>query len=163
MSDIWQVAMDMEVKGRDYYLELAEKSSIGEVKGICKVLADEEQRHYNLFESLQKGMPVEAAAGADVGKVAKEAFEKIAGVFDPKAEITDAVDAYTKALELENGGIQYYTEIMGKLDDDMQKSAVDTVISEEKRHAKLVQGLVDFVSRPEQYLENAEFTHLENI
>lgn len=161
MSDIWQEAKDIETKGKAYYEELAEMTPVEEVKSVLKVLAGEEQKHYDLFDSLQKGMPPEEAAAADVGKIAKEAFEKIAKEFQVPAGLSDAEEAYRKALSIEQASVEYYTELLGKVDDKLQQSAIETVISEEKRHEKLVLGLLEFVRRPKEWLEDARFYHLE--
>jgi rubrerythrin len=161
MSDIWQEAKDIETKGKAYYEQLAAQTPVEEVKSVLKMLAGEEQKHYDLFDSMQKGMPPEAAAAADVGKIAKEEFTKIAKEFRIPTGLSDAEEAYRKALSIEQASISYYSELLGKIDDKLQQSAIETVISEEKRHEKLVLGLVEFVRRPKEWLENAEFYHLE--
>jgi rubrerythrin len=161
MSDIWQAAKDIETKGKAYYEELAEKAPVEEVKSVLTVLAGEEQKHYDLFDSLQKGMPPEEAAAANVGKTAKESFEKIAKEFQVPAGLDDAEEAYRKALSIEQTSVEYYTELLGKVEDKLQQSTIETVISEEKRHEKIILGLLEFVRRPKEWLENAEFCHLE--
>ncbi|MBD3241342.1 MAG: hypothetical protein GF331_12200 [Chitinivibrionales bacterium] len=161
MSDIWQEAKDIETKGKAYYEQLAAQTPVEEVKSVLKVLAGEEQKHYNLFDSLQKGMPPEEAAAADVGKIAKEEFAKIAKEFQVPAGLSDAEEAYRKALSIEQASVKFYNELLSKVDDKLQQSAIETVMSEEKRHEKLVLGLLEFVRRPKEWLEDAEFNHLE--
>ena len=161
MSTIWEKAKDIETKGRDFYIELAGKSSREEVASIFKVLADEEQKHYDLFDSLEKQLEVGELPKSTSISDAKEAFARLASAFKTEDPVEDAESTYAKALELERTSVEYYNSILEQLDDGKQKEAVKTIIGEEQRHERIVEGLMEFVRRPKEWLEDAEFYHLE--
>ena len=161
MGSVWQAAMDIEKKGLEYYRQLAAESPFEELKGVFTLLADEEQRHHDLFAGMEQGMPVEAAAGPNVVVAAKDAFGRMAKALSAPDAIGDAEEAYAHALKFEQASIDYYEELLGKTDNDLQRATIETVLAEEKRHRRLVQGLLEFVRRPKEWVENAEFYHLE--
>lgn len=43
----------------------------------------------------------------------------------------------------------------------LNKQQTINELEEEKKHYFLLDNIIEFVSRPEQWLENAEFYHLE--
>lgn len=161
MSTIWEKAKNIETEGREYYTKLAGESSREEVAGIFKLLAQEEQRHYDLFDSLEKHFEVGELPQSTAVKDAKDAFAKMASAFKAEDAVEDAETTYAKALELERNSIEYYNSILGQLDDGKQKEALKRIIGEEQKHERIVQGLLEFVRRPKEWLENAEFYHLE--
>ena len=74
-------------------------------------------------------------------------------------------DAYEKALTLENKSIELYA---GALKDALLKeeSAVvllRAIIDQEKKHARLIASLLEFQRNPGEWLENAEWRHLEEF
>jgi rubrerythrin len=57
---------------------------------------------------------------------------------------------------------QFYQEKAGQMDRDDQRHLFEQLAAEEAKHYFLLENLIDFVSRPEQWLENAEWHHLED-
>ena len=47
-----------------------------------------------------------------------------------------------------------------KVEAEAQKKLLLKLAEEEKKHMFLLENLVEFVSRPETWIENAEFNHL---
>jgi rubrerythrin len=70
------------------------------------------------------------------------------------------IELYKKALEIEQQSRDFYLE---KADEvaEAQKEIFLELADEEKKHFFLIENIIDFVSRPERWLENAEFYHLE--
>jgi rubrerythrin len=161
MGSVWEAAKEIEQKGYDYYEKLAAETSFDDLKGVFSKLSEEEQRHYNLFTSMENGMPPEESAGPNVMTAAKDAFQRMAKAFKTPDDIGDTEQAYAHALEFEQASIDYYQEILSKTDDKLQAAAIGSILAEEKRHKRLIQGLVEFVRRPKEWLEDAEFYHLE--
>ncbi len=67
---------------------------------------------------------------------------------------------YNKALDVEQKSINYYNKISDKGTED-QKGVVEKILAEEKKHYKIIGNIIDFVSRPRQWLDDAEWYHLE--
>ena len=160
MADIWEFAKEIEVQGKAFYEKMANDTAIEELAGAFHFLAGEEQRHYNIFDSLQKGIPAPDAKAGQIGDV-KSAFEKLSKSFEKHEVIEDSESAYEKARSLEEKSIEYYQEVLSKVSDPAQKAAVETILAQEKKHAEIVDSLKEFVKRPKRWLENAEWYHLD--
>ena len=52
--DIYKYAMQMELDGRHFYLDLAKKTNNTGIKNILTMMADSEAKHYNIILSMQK-------------------------------------------------------------------------------------------------------------
>lgn len=49
-----------------------------------------------------------------------------------------------------------------KVDNKLHKKILTKLAEEEKKHLFLLENLVEFISRPETWIENAEFNHLDD-
>ena len=78
--------------------------------------------------------------------------------FEPDQE---QAELYAKAQEIEKKSQQFYHEKARQADIDDQKKLFERLAKEEEKHYFLLENIIDFVSRPEQWLENAEWYHLE--
>jgi rubrerythrin len=78
--------------------------------------------------------------------------------FEPAQEQTEL---YRKAREIEKKSQQFYQEKAGQTDKDDQKKLFERLTEEEQKHYFLLENIIEFVSRPKLWLENAEWYHLE--
>ncbi|MFA5252189.1 MAG: ferritin family protein, partial [Phycisphaerae bacterium] len=72
------------------------------------------------------------------------------------------IELYRQAMKLEKQSEDFYLDCADKTKDARQKQLFLQLASEEKKHCYLLENIVDFVSRPRSWLENAEFFHLED-
>lgn len=161
MGDIWEIAKQMELEGKEYYTTLAENVEWDEVRGVLLFLAGQEEDHFKLFDFLQEGQTPSIKQAQDAYTVAKEAFKKITPDFQHPESSAHAASAYRKAVIMEQKTIDYYTEILAQTKDFAQKDIIKTIINEEVKHRVLMEAMSEFVNKPIEWLENAEFNHLE--
>jgi len=157
--NIFEYAMQMEKDGESYYRELAEKTGNRGIKTILTMLADEEVKHYNTVEKMKAARPQMAkttilADAKNVFAQMKESGEKI----DPEA---GQVELYRKAQDIERRSQDFYFEKANEVEKDYQKELFLMLAEEEKKHYFLLENIIQFVSRPETWVESAEFHHLE--
>ena len=153
--------MKMEKDSENYYRELANKTGDVGLRNILKMLADDEVKHYNIIQQMMKTDITAELAETDILENAKNIFVKIKGknlVFD--FDLTQ-VDFYHKAQEMEEKSYKFYLEMSDKVEIELQRTVFLKLAGEEKKHMFLLENLVDFVSRPETWIENAEFNHLD--
>ncbi len=74
---------------------------------------------------------------------------------------TTDIGLYQKALEIEKATEAFYLEKAEELKGQPQERIFRQIAEEEKKHFFLLQNIIDFVSRPEGWLENAEWYHLD--
>jgi rubrerythrin len=158
--DIFAYAMQMEKDGEGFYREIALKTDNIGIKRILTMLADEEVKHYNAIERMQRGQPEpmeETRILDDVKNVFVQMKEEGPG-FDTDLK---QIELYEKAQEIEKRSRQFYEEKAGQAEQNDQKLLFQRLAAEEAKHYFLLENLIEFVSRPAQWLENAEWFHLE--
>jgi len=157
--NIFEYAMQMEKDGENYYRQLAQQNANKGMRTILTMLADEEVKHYNTVEKMQTEKPqiAETKILTDVKNVfiqIKESNEKLD--FDMKQ-----TELYKKAQDIEKKSRAFYLDKANEVEEKYQEEVFLRLADEEKKHYFLLENIVEFVSRPETWLENAEFYHLE--
>ena len=159
MMNIFEYAMQMEKDGENYYRQLVQQTANKGLKTILTMLADEEVKHYNAIEKMktEELQMTDATILADAKNVfvqIKESDENFA--FDIKQ-----TELYKRAQDIEKKSREFYLEKANEVQEKYQKELFLRLAEEEKKHYFLLENIIEFVSRPETWLENAEFFHLE--
>ncbi len=161
MGDIWQFAKDFEKEGQRYYEKLALESTIPELAGVFSFLAQEKKRHFEILDNLQKNLQPDPVKNGSAFEKAGDAFKKLASGPDVPDVIEDAESVYRAALQLEKKSIEYYAQAVDKVDSDDQRAALEFILEQERTHVRVVEAVIEFIGRPREWLENAEWTHFE--
>ena len=94
--------------------------------------------------------------------IAREIFKKMKGSVERfRFDISEA-DLYRKACDIEQESKTFYLDRAREAEDPDQKRIFRELAEEENKHLFLVRNICDFVSRPETYLEDAEFYHFDD-
>ncbi|MFB0555526.1 MAG: ferritin family protein [Phycisphaerae bacterium] len=157
--NIFEYAMQMEKDGEEYYRQLARKTANKGLQTILTMLADKEVEHQNAIERIQAAEPhmPETTIPTDAKNVfvqIKESGESFD--FDIKQ-----TELYKKAQDIEKKSHEFYTEKANEVTEEYQKELFLKLADEERKHYLLLDNIIEFVSRPEHWLENAEFYHLD--
>jgi rubrerythrin len=160
MANIFEYAMQMEKDGEDYYRQLAHKTNNKGMIIILTMLADEEVKHYNAIEKIktQKTQIGESEILTD----AKNVFVQIKESRESFDFDINQTELYQKAQNIEKQSWDFYAEKANEVTEEYQKELFLKLAIEEQKHYILLDNIIEFVSRPEQWLENAEFFHLED-
>ncbi len=159
MTNIFEYAMQMEKDGEDYYRQLAQQTSNIGMKTILTMLADEEVKHYNALEKIQTQKT--QIAESEILTDAKNVFIQIKESGESFDFDIKQAELYKKARNIEEKSRDFYTEKAGEVTEEYQKELFLKLADEEQKHYVLLDNIIGFVSQPEQWLENAEFFHLE--
>ncbi|MBN2289397.1 MAG: rubrerythrin, partial [Candidatus Glassbacteria bacterium] len=62
---------------------------------------------------------------------------------------------------LEKKSEDFYQEKSSEVDDPAHKEVLLKLADEERKHYWILENIIEFVSRPDAWLENAEFHKLE--
>lgn len=160
--NIFDVAMKLEREGEEFYKQLIRMSWGKEgTVFILNMLANDEVKHYRTFRQMSENeTPV--WLDSTVVEEALAIFRKIEDYPDWVDEERSQRDLYTRALELEENTIEVYTEMLGKLSEPKQMEIVQKIISEEKKHRRVLENIIELLDNPKHWVENAEFNHLED-
>lgn len=157
--NIFEYAMRMEKDGEDYYRQLTQQTTNKGLKTILTMLADEEVKHYNAIERMKIGKP--QMAETTILNDARNVFVQIKKSNEKFDFGISQTTLYEKAQDIEKKSQDFYLEKANEVKEECQKGLFLKLAEEEKKHYFLLDNIIEFVSRPEHWLENAEFYHLE--
>lgn len=163
--NIYQFAKQMEVDGEKYYRMLADQSDSAGLKKIFFMLADEEVKHYKVIDLMSRGESQPELAETKILEKVKNVFAEMKDTEPhPRIDSTTASQSYLKARDIEEESRNFYQEQAAKADDGTQAGIFLRLAREEGKHLRIMENIVEFVSRPEpgNWLENAEWHHLDN-
>lgn len=158
--DIYEYAMQMEKDGENLYREMASMTESTGIRTILTMLADAEVEHYNTFRNLKLLRRVELP-DSDILKDVANIFTKIKAAGDFSNLKIPQIGLYKKAQEIEKMSQDFYLKEAREVEDEFQKRIFSRIAREETKHYFILENIIDFVSRPEQWNENAEWYHLE--
>jgi len=158
--DIYKYAMQMELDGRHFYLDLAEKTNNTGIKSILTMMAESEAKHYNVILSMQKNDKTQYSADTEVLTNVKNIFMRMKEEKDIDVDVSQ-VEFYKKALEVETNSEKFYLERADEEKDPHRKEIFLTLAKEEKDHCVLLENMVNLVSQPDNWLENPEWYHTD--
>ncbi|MHC4738875.1 MAG: ferritin family protein [Planctomycetota bacterium] len=158
---ILEYALQMEKDGETYYRKLVQQTTNKGIQAILTMLADEEVKHYNVIKRMQKTIPemTETTILADAKNIFVQIKES-AECFDFDIKETGL---YKKARDIEERTRKFYLEKANEVESGRQSELFLQLAEQEKKHYFLLENIIEFISRPEQWLENAEFYHLEEF
>jgi rubrerythrin len=157
--NIFDYAMQMEKDGEAYYRQMAGQTDNKGMRKILTMLAEDEVRHYQMIEQMKTRAPdgLETTILTDVKNVFagfQESGEKV-GIEPEQGEL------YAKAREIEKKSMEFYREKGAEVEEEYQKQAFRDLAEEEHKHYIILDNIIEFISRPESWLEDAEFSHLD--
>ncbi len=151
-----EFAINMELEGRAYYLEQADLCQSNELRTIFLILADAEQQHADLL--LRRQREEEVTLKED--SIVKEKNSFFHNLADFKPDVPRALkqlDVYQYAAEQEQKSIELYQGMLEKAEDSKDKELFTFLIKQETEHLHLFEDLVILLTRPEEWVESAEF------
>ncbi|UCF00132.1 MAG: ferritin family protein [Planctomycetota bacterium] len=151
--------MEKEKYSENYYRQLAAQADNTALRNIFTMLADEEAKHYKTVSYMKKNVKPNLAQ-ISVLPDAKEIFAEMRGSPDKFDFNISHLELYNKAKDIEAQAKKFYLEKEQQVEIDAQKDIFLKLADEEQKHFILLQNIIDFVSRPQTWLENAEWHHL---
>ncbi len=160
--DIYKFAMQMELDGRHFYLDLAKKTENAGIKNILTMMAESEAKHYNVILDMQKNDKAEYSKDAEVLTKIKNIFTKMREEKEIDVDVSQ-VEFYKKALEIEADSEKFYLERADEEKDPHRKEIFLTLAKEEKGHCILLENIVNLVSQPDNWIENSEWYDIDDV
>jgi rubrerythrin len=159
--DIFEFAMEKEKLSEQFYRDLAAKAHREGLSNILTMLADEEAKHYKTVRRMRTETPQQVTETAILAR-AREVFEKMRGSTDRFDLSIDEAELYRKACDIEEQSRAFYLEKARETDNPAHRDIFQKLADEEQKHWKIVEGIRQFVSRPQSFLENAEMYNFED-
>lgn len=158
--NIFDLAMEMEKDGEKYYRHLSEKTTNTGMKNILGMLAGDEAKHFQVLQKLKDAAGAELLSTPILGK-SKNIFQQLREEKNWADIPVSQIDLYRKAREIETRSFNFFMEKAKAIPDPATRKMFFLIAEEEKRHEFLLDHILQMISRPQTWLENAEFNHLD--
>ena len=160
--NVYDFAMKMELDGKTYYEKLAATTKVTGLHNIFLGLAEDEQKHYEIFQAL-KNQEAPAMTDSTALENARNIFEKLIAEKSVAGSTGDDLAGYRHAMKLEAESFRFYGEIAIHTPAPGIKQLLSRIAGEERKHFNILQNVFDFVNAPNQYLAWAEFSNLDEF
>ena len=158
--DIFEFALEIEANSERYYRELADRCDNPALNRILTMLAEDEVKHYQTILAMRDGSHPEMP----LTQVLPRARDRFSAIKKTPADLCfndDEIALYRQALTKEDQAENFYREKAALADDPGSAKLLEQLADEERRHRFLIEHIIEFLSRPNTWIENAEFNHLE--
>ena len=161
--NVFDFAMTMEMDGKAYYEKLAAKTHLEGLVRIFSQLAEDEQRHYEIFQELKTKGKASTKPESEVLDQAKNVFSDL--LADPSAlkGVSGDLDAYQHAMQREEDSFRLYEKAAAGEGDPEVKALLLKIAAEEHKHFNILGNVYHFVNAPNQYLAWGEFSNLDEF
>lgn len=150
------LALSLEFDLEKYYTEQAEKNKDNSLAVVFNMLADEERKHVEILLGKADLLDVNVE-DKNILKEARDLFWKMADFKSDIKELPDQLDSYRMALEMEEKSLKFYRSLQEAAEDSKAKETYQYLIKQEDIHCIIMEELVKLTTRPEEWVESAEF------
>ena len=147
LSDICDIAIQIERNGENAYREAAKQARTPEVVRLFEMLAEDETKHMHWFEQMDVNQSF-TAKDQQIARMGRELLQEMMApqTFSLDREALAAADSSQKVLhqsiEFEKDTILFYEMLASFLDDEKTKQQLDLIIEEEHSHIDKLQEIL---------------------
>jgi len=162
-----QIAVQMEVDGKEFYLKASRESSNELGRKLLESLAAEEDVHRRKFEEIYNAIRNNRAwprtdFQPDGGKGLRTIFARESEEMESDIEVLSAeLDAVEKAMSMENKTYDFYKGRAEKADYDGEREFYQSVASEEKEHHLILLDYYEYLKDPAGWFVKKERPSLD--
>jgi rubrerythrin len=162
-----QIALQMEIDGKEYYLKASQESSNEAGKKLLQSLAAEEDVHRQKFEQIYKAIRDKKAW--PVTDFQPDGGKRLRTIFVKTTEKTGAnikalateLDAVQTAMAMENKTYDFYKSQGGNATHSAEMDFYHTVASEEREHYLILLDYYEYLKDPAGWFATKEHPSLD--
>ncbi|WP_161847808.1 ferritin family protein [Athalassotoga saccharophila] len=154
-------ALKMELDGKAFYEKQSKESKDLRIKQIFDMLARDEQRHYDIINDFKKSSY--NYKGTDTFKTTKNLFSEMMNKKENFKTDVNVFDIYKQAIEMEKKSVDLYLNEAKKSTNKDEKEILLKLSEEEKKHQTILENLMEFIRKGEEWVESPEFSHLDEF
>jgi len=162
-----QIAVQMEIDGKEYYLKASQESKNELGKKLLKSLAAEEDTHRQKFQEIfsairsKKAWPVtdfQPDGGKRLRTIFARATEEMRSTIKLLATELDAVQT---AIEMENKTYDFYKSQSKVASYDTERDFYETLATEEREHRLVLLDYYEYLTNPAGWFVTKEHPSLD--
>jgi rubrerythrin len=162
-----QVAIKMELDGKEFYLRASRQSSNEAGKKLMASLAAEEDIHRQKFVEIFKS--IEAKKGwpaidykSDGGRALQTLFARATKELGTKVKVgSTELDTVKIAMDMEKKTYDYYQAQLTSATHATEKSFYEELSAQERKHHMVLQDYYEYIKDPAQYFTIKEHHSLD--
>ena len=161
-----QIAIQMEIDGKEYYLKASQESSNELGKRLLVSLAAEEDVHRQKFEEIynalrnKKAWP-ETDFEPDGGKRLRTIFATATEEMSPNIKfLTTELDSVQTAMDMENKTYDFYQSRGKDATYDAERGFYETLAAEEREHHQILLDYYEYLKDPAGWFVKSEHPSL---
>ncbi|WP_066719202.1 ferritin-like domain-containing protein [Clostridium sp. Marseille-P299] len=158
--EILELALSMELDLEKFYTEQAELNKDNTLNVVFTMLAKEEENHANILMSKADKLTLPLRDSNILHEV-QSIFKDMDHITSEFHDIPTQLDIYREALEKEQQSLKFYQDLHAEASEEQSKKVFQYLINQEDKHCIILEELVKLVSRPEEWVEDAEFGRRE--
>ena len=164
-----QMAIQMEIDGKEYYLKASQESSNELGKKLLQSLAAEEDVHRQKFEEIYSAISSKKAwpktdFQPDGGKRLRTIFAKVTGEIGSNIKAaTTELDAVQTAMDMENKTYDFYTNQGKGAISDAERDFYQTLAAEEREHHSVLLDYYEYLKDPAGWFVKKEHPSLDGV
>ena len=149
-----QIAIQMEIDGKEYYLQASQKSSNELGKRLLESLAAEEDIHRQKFEEIYNAIQNKKAWPTtdfqpDGGKRLRTIFARATeGTGSNIKALTNELDTIQTAMDMENKTCDFYKSQRENATYDTERDFYETLAAEEREHHLILLDYYEYLKDP---------------
>lgn len=157
----FDMALDLENRIIEVYRELARRCVAHEgIRNILLMLIQDQERHVRRLTALQ-GRESSILEDSPVFREARKLFESMQSRRETFSCDLDQVKMYRQALDLLEKKQRLYLDAAETSTSAANRDFLVKISGEEEKQALVLQNIIAMVERPDQWIEDAEFNHLD--
>jgi len=162
-----QIAIQMEIEGKEYYLKASQKSSNELGKKLLQSLATEEDTHRQKFEEIYKAIQSKRAwpvtdfqpdGGKGLRTIFTRVIEETGSSIKPLATELDAVQM---AIGMESKTHDFYQSQGKKATSDAERGFYEALAAEERAHHLILLDYYEYLKDPAGWFVGKEHPSLD--
>jgi len=154
--NILEFAIQMELDGEKYYTKQAEIHKDNILSTVFVMLAKDESIHAKVLQDKANEQSFNLKQNETLS-VAKNIFSNLEAIRIGIKQVPNQLDAYRFALEKEKASIALYQKYSLESTDEESKKLYESLMKQEEVHYEIIDQLISLISRPEEWVESAEF------
>lgn len=156
-----ELALKMETDAVSFYKEASEKVSHPVGKKMFSIIAEDEKNHIKMIEDVTKGVELTIKEANPI-KVIKTVFEEMKDEMMERVKaISDDLDAFKIAMDMEKEGIAFYKKIVNEVTTEKERKLFERLIFEEEQHYKIFSETYNFLKDTGNWFMWKEFSIVE--
>lgn len=154
--NILEMALSLELDLEKYYKEQALLNEGNQLNTIFLMLAQEENNHAKLLINKRDNLSYDLE-DSNLLAHSNKLFKEMKDYKHDIKDIPSQLDSYRMALDKEKQSSTFYENLLKDIQDNNSKTIFTFLLKQENDHCKILEDIILLLTRPEEWVESADF------